>query len=365
MQEKIDIARSILLDREKGTQRLVAEYRDRLYSVAFALCRNHAEAEDLAFRTIERAVSKIESYEERDSFYEWLQIILLNLYRNSLRGKMVRSTMAAGAAQDLEDVYGILQDGDVESAEKIYASVDSAILRDAINRLPDDMKEMVVLRYFMDMPLKKIAKILSMPVGTVMSRLYYTRLALAHRLGASIKKPAVAIIAIALMLFGVTAAVIVGNAKFRAENDELADGVEMIALTEVPSAPQIDTQLENSHKTENGQKSENNQIYENIQKGETLMSKAKAAAAALTAAFAAAPLAAANGDEYQFIVSGELVAVTEGCSSGSSATAAFTSGTLAGGIVYDSVLEARYRTTDESNTSSIRTDRAGMIILLK
>lgn len=359
MQEKIDIARSILLDREKGTQRLVAEYRDRLYSVAFALCRNHAEAEDLAFRTIERAVSKIESYEERDSFYEWLQIILLNLYRNSLRGKMVRSTMAAGAAQDLEDVYGILQDGDVESAEKIYASVDSAILRDAINRLPDDMKEMVVLRYFMDMPLKKIAKILSMPVGTVMSRLYYTRLALAHRLGAAIKKPAVAIIAIALMLLGVTAAVIVGNAKLRADNGEFEDGVETAALTEVPSAQQTDTQLENS------QKSENNQKSENIQKGETLMSKAKAAAAALTAAFAAAPLAAANGDEYQFIVSGELVAVTEGCSSGSSATAALTSGTLAGGIVYDSVLEARYRTTDESNTSSIRTDRAGMIILLK
>ena len=40
------------------------------------------------------------------------------------------------------------------------------------------------------------------------------------------------------------------------------------------------------------------------QKGETLMGKAKAAAAALSAAFVAAPLAAANGDEYQFIVSG-------------------------------------------------------------
>ena len=211
MQEEIDIARSILLDREKGTQRLVAEYRDRLYAVALALCRNHAEAEDLAFRTIERAVSKIESYEERDSFYEWLQIILLNLYRNSVRGKMVRSTMAAGVGQDLEDISGRLQDGDIESAEKVYSAVDSAILRDAIDRLPDEMKEMVILHYFMDMPLKKIAKILSMPVGTVMSRLYYARLALAQRLGATLKKPAVAMIAAALLILGSVFAAVVAE----------------------------------------------------------------------------------------------------------------------------------------------------------
>ena len=210
MQEELDIARSILLDREKGTRLLVTEYRDRLYAVALALCQNPVEAEDLAFRTIERAVSKIELYEERDSFYEWLQIILLNLYRNSVRGKMVRSTVAAGVGLDLEDVSGQLQEGDVESAEKVYAAVDSAILRDAINRLPEDMKEAVILRYFMDMPMKKMAQILSVPVGTVMSRLHYARLALAQRIGAAMKKPAVAMIAAALVLFGAMAAVLNG-----------------------------------------------------------------------------------------------------------------------------------------------------------
>ena len=102
-----------------------------------------------------------------------------------------------------------------------------------------------------------------------------------------------------------------------------------------------------------------------LTKGETLMSKAKAAAAALSAAFVAAPLAAANGDEYQFIISGEIVAVTEGCSSDSSSTTLLTSGTLADGVVYDSELEARYRTSDESNTSSLSSDKIGMVILFK
>ena len=92
------------------------------------------------------------------------------------------------------------------------------------------------------------------------------------------------------------------------------------------------------------------------------MKKGKAAAAALSVAFAAAPLMGANGDEYQFIVSGELVAATEGCSSDSSSTTSLESGPLADSFVYGSELEARYRTMDESDTCSLRSDKAGFVI---
>ena len=309
----MDIARSILLDREKGTRLLVTEYRDRLYAVALALCRDPAEAEDLAFRTIERAVSRIELYEERDSFYEWLQIILLNLYRNSVRGKMVRSTVAAGVGQDLEDVAGKLQDGDVESAEKIYAAVDSAILRDAIDRLPEDMKETVILRYFMDMPLKKMAQILSVPVGTVMSRLHYARLALAQRIGAAMKKPAVAMIAAAFVLLGATAAVVVGARLSSTAGTSSGDEATMVPgvtqTTEEPEAAEVTQTTEGTQATEEPEAAASNPAEEasavssvpnvpsvsstTFTKGETIMKKGRAAAAALSAAMiAAAPVSA-------------------------------------------------------------------------
>ena len=302
----MDIARSILLDREKGTRRLVTEYRDRLYAVALALCRNPAEAEDLAFRTIERAVSRIELYEERDSFYEWLQIILLNLYRNSVRGKMVRSTVAAGVGQDLEDIPGKMQEGDVESAEKVYAAVDSAILRDAINRLPEDMKEAVILRYFMDMPMKKMAQILSVPVGTVMSRLHYARLALAQRIGAAMKKPAVALIAAALVLLGATAAVVVGARL--SSNAETSSGDETAMVPEVTQATEGAGAAEVTQTTEEPETAASNPAEEapavssvpnvpsvsstTFTKGETTMKKGRAATATLAMMVAAAPVSA-------------------------------------------------------------------------
>ena len=231
MQKNATIAQDILHDREAGTARLVAEYRNRLYAVALSLCHDPVEAEDLAFRTIERAVAKIELYEDRDSFYEWMQVILLNLYRNSVRGKKVGCVFPVGDAKELDGVADPSNDGD--GARQVYAAVDSAILRDAICRLPPEMKETVVLHYFMDLPLKRIAQMLTVPVGTVMSRLYYARVVLRRRLGAQLKKPAVALVAAGLFL--VASAAVVGVMTASAPSTEVEKTVAMM-----PSAsPQL------------------------------------------------------------------------------------------------------------------------------
>lgn len=97
------------------------------------------------------------------------------------------------------------------------------------------------------------------------------------------------------------------------------------------------------------------------------MTGKKAATAALAATMTAAPLAAASGDGYQFIHSGDPVAAaTAGSSSASSATASITSGTLADGFVLASDLEARSRTTDESAATALRSDKfKGTFLIFK
>ena len=100
-------------------------------------------------------------------------------------------------------------------------------------------------------------------------------------------------------------------------------------------------------------------------KGEQSMTMRKVAMSALAATMASAPLAAANGDEYQFIVSGELVSETTGCSSDSSETTSLTSGTLADEAIHGSELEARYRTMGDSNTCSLQSGKAGLLISIK
>ena len=78
----------ILQGREKGAERLVAEYKDSLYAAALALCGNPATAEDLVSQTFEKVVLKIDTCRDSDSFYGWMYAILLNCYRNSIRNKV-------------------------------------------------------------------------------------------------------------------------------------------------------------------------------------------------------------------------------------------------------------------------------------
>ena len=95
------------------------------------------------------------------------------------------------------------------------------------------------------------------------------------------------------------------------------------------------------------------------------MTKKKAAAAALVSVMAAAPLTAARGDGYQYILSGDPVAAeTADSSSASSATSLLTSGTLADGHVLASELEARYRTTGESALTALRSDKFNATIII-
>ena len=103
------------------------------------------------------------------------------------------------------------------------------------------------------------------------------------------------------------------------------------------------------------------------QQGTQEMNTKQAATAALAATLSAAPLAAARGDGYQFIISGDPVAAASaGSSSASSATSSLVGGPLAAGRVVAAALEGRFRTADDSATGALRSDKAvGTIISIR
>ena len=155
----------------------------------------------------------------------------------------------------------------------------------------------------------------------------------------------------------VFAAATVGRAVLNASNDTIDD-------VPVPSSDsQLPSTISQLPSTISQLPSTNYQLQTN--QGEATMTKKKAAAAALASAMAAAPLTAARGDGYQYIISGDPVAAeTADSSSASSATSSLTSGTLADGYVLASELEARYRTTGESALTALRSDKFSATIII-
>lgn len=163
------IYEEIKADREKGARRLVAEYKNRLYSTALMLCGDVHEAEDLVFRTFARAINSIGGYKPSGSFFNWVFTIMMNFRRMDVRRKKSRISMCF--PEEIPDV----RDARPDPGERLAMSVDAVRVRKAVAKLPQQFREVVVLRYFEDLPTQEIAELLKIPDGTVRSRLHYAK----------------------------------------------------------------------------------------------------------------------------------------------------------------------------------------------
>ena len=169
----MEIWEEIAADTQAGTERLVAEYGDRLFTAACRMVDNAATAEDLVFRTFEQAISRINQYDGRSQFFSWLYSIMLNFRRMDLRR---RGANALVFGEELPET----EDPSPDPAEALAIQSDAAAIRAAIAQLAEPMRAVVVLHYFEDFDLNHIAQLLEIPLGTVKFRLHSARRKLAR-----------------------------------------------------------------------------------------------------------------------------------------------------------------------------------------
>lgn len=155
----------LLRDVAAGTRRLVAEYGSRLYGVALELCANEADAEDLTFRTLERAVERISQYDPARELFPWLCGILFNFRKMNLRRKGANALVFADELPEVPSA-SLMPD------ELLVRKQDARVVESAVRQLSDEYRAVVVLRYYEDLPLEQIAEMLAVPIGTVKSRLH-------------------------------------------------------------------------------------------------------------------------------------------------------------------------------------------------
>jgi len=164
----MEVWEEIAADANVGARRLVAEYGDRLYGASVALCHDVHAAEDLVFRTFERAIERVAAYDPKYAFYNWLYTIMLNFFRTDCRKK--KAIVAEEDSWVQEHVPATNCDTD-SACEKISAED----LRSAVDRLSPVLRETVVLHYYDDMSIDEMAKVMSAPAGTVKWRLNKAR----------------------------------------------------------------------------------------------------------------------------------------------------------------------------------------------
>jgi RNA polymerase sigma-70 factor, ECF subfamily len=145
------------------------EHLDGLYSYAMVLTQNRAEAEDLVQETFIRAMQAMQKLRADSNIKGWLFTILKNIWFNQLRKRrngpqMIEIDVGDGVANNIMEPS--------PNSDDLYVrKLEAEQVRAAIQELPVEFREIIVLREYEDLSYREIASILHCPLGTVMSRL--------------------------------------------------------------------------------------------------------------------------------------------------------------------------------------------------
>ncbi len=148
---------------------LVARWEDKIRGAAWRVLGSEEEARDVAQETFLRAYRGIDGFKREARFSSWLYQIAVNLCRDRLRRRRTRTSVSL---DELEQSGSVLVEGRPGAQEQLLAEDLASAVRRAIDALPAEQREVVILKEDQDLTFLEIAQVLAVPVSTVKTRLY-------------------------------------------------------------------------------------------------------------------------------------------------------------------------------------------------
>jgi RNA polymerase sigma-70 factor (ECF subfamily) len=140
---------------------IVERYMRRAYGIALTFVREPQDALDISQTAFIRAYRNLKRFDEERPFFPWFYRILKNICLDHLKRASLVSEVP------LEDISILSVEAENHELKRM--------LWRAIEELPLEQREVIVLRYFEHMPYREIASTLDRPIGTVMSSLHYAK----------------------------------------------------------------------------------------------------------------------------------------------------------------------------------------------
>lgn len=170
---------------QKAFDLLVAKYQRRIYRLVLRFVRDPALAEDVAQETFLRAYRAIGQFRGESQFYTWLYRIAVNTAKKAIsddiRDPTVSEGNASGNGEETFSPTELLTNH--ETPESILVSKEIVqTVNAAMESLPDDLRMAITLREIEGLSYEDIAEAMQCPIGTVRSRIFRAREAIAERL---------------------------------------------------------------------------------------------------------------------------------------------------------------------------------------
>ncbi len=173
----LDEDQKIIRDCQSGnTERyrvLIDKYKVRAFHAALLFTGNRDDALDLSQEAFYRAYKALSSFKPGKNFYTWLYQILRNICINHYH-RVRKRNIPIG---DIEERSGqnFIIPTDSRPDEIFEQTEMRELVWQALNKLTEREREILILKEFNDFSYKEISEILDIPIGSVMSRLFYAR----------------------------------------------------------------------------------------------------------------------------------------------------------------------------------------------
>jgi RNA polymerase sigma-70 factor (ECF subfamily) len=183
-----EIDRQLVQRAQRGDKRafelLVEKYQRKLARLLSRFIRDPAEVEDVTQEAFIKAYRALPAFRGDSAFYTWLYRIGINTAKNYLMAMGRRApTSTEVEAEDAEGFDEGEQLRDINTPESLLLSNEIAeTVNSTIEKLPEELRKAIQMREIEGMSYEDIAKVMECPIGTVRSRIFRAREAIAEKL---------------------------------------------------------------------------------------------------------------------------------------------------------------------------------------
>ncbi len=163
----------------RAFEALIDKYKNMVFTISFRMLGNHTDAEDASQEVFLRLYNSLSKYNSNHKFSNWLYQITMNICRDELRKrKSTKTSLSLDEPireEDGKDIASLIPD-EYNLPERVAEENELRNrLELAIQKLPKDYKEPLVLRYTKGLSYEDISSILKLPIGTVKIRIHRAR----------------------------------------------------------------------------------------------------------------------------------------------------------------------------------------------
>jgi len=174
--DDLKIIESCLLGNTQMFSRLIDNYKNMVYNLAYRMSNNSHEAEDISQEAFLRAYQSLAHFNPSYKFSTWLYQITLNIIRDKFKKKELKpASLDTPIETDDSEFYPQLADSTNNPEQIMAQKEDTQAIQQAILSLPLKYREVIALRHLQDLSYIEISNILKLPQGTVKVRLYRAR----------------------------------------------------------------------------------------------------------------------------------------------------------------------------------------------